>query len=193
MAQKLKDADYRKSYIGAHVRQFLARQIRELRGDETQADFGKRIDKAQNVVSRLEDPAYGKATLSTLLDIAAKLDRALIVRFVDFKTYLKLTEDQSNEAAAPAPYDELAVSEFAWKESLEQRRNRNAPLPLGAQRYESPQNALLDDLVMKDGASQQYSEDGEVTVFPPLLGSMEPVMMLSRQKPGRQSRLVPIQ
>lgn len=114
LAEKLRNPKYRHTYVAAHTRQFLARQIREMRGSDSQAEFGKQIDKAQNLVSRYEDPAYGKWTLSTLLEIAKKLDRALIVRFVDFPTFLKLTEDQSEAAAAPVQYDEGAVDKATW-------------------------------------------------------------------------------
>lgn len=65
----------------AEVKAALARQITALRGGRSQAAFGKLIGKPQSVVSRLEDPNYGKVTLQTLLDIATKLDVALLVRF----------------------------------------------------------------------------------------------------------------
>lgn len=165
LAQKLRNPKYRHAYVGAQVRQFLARQIRELRGNESQAEFGKRIDKAQNVVSRLEDPSYGKATLSTLLDMAAKLDRALIVRFVDFNTFLKFTDDQSDKAAAPASYDEFEVSEFAWKESVKalgKKVRRDAT----TQAYASPQN-IGDDLFTRS-ATQMFIEDDELEESVPL-------------------------
>lgn len=114
LAEKLRNSRYRKTYVGAHVRQFLARQMREMRGEESQKAFGEKIDKPQNVVSRLEDPNYGKWTLSNLLEIANKLDRALIVRFVDYQTFLKWTDDQSPIAAAPAAYDQELVDQYAW-------------------------------------------------------------------------------
>jgi hypothetical protein len=114
LAQKLKNAAYRKAYLGSHIRQFLARQIREMRGEMSQKDFGDKIGKPQNVVSRLEDASYGKWTLSTLLEIANKLDRALIVRFVDYSTFLNFTDDQSDAAANPEPYDYIKTTSFAW-------------------------------------------------------------------------------
>jgi hypothetical protein len=120
LAEKLRSFKYRHSYVGAHIRQFLARQMREMRGDISQAEFGAKIGKPQNVISRLEDPAYGKWTLSTLLEIAEKLDKALVVRFVDFPTFLKATDDQSDFAAAPPSYDQATVDEFAWSIAQQQ-------------------------------------------------------------------------
>jgi len=67
--------------------QFLARQMRAFRGDNSTSDFGKILDKPQSVVSRLEDPNYGKWTLQSLFDVAAKLNVAVTVRFVDFPNF----------------------------------------------------------------------------------------------------------
>jgi hypothetical protein len=120
LAEKLRSSKYRHSYVGAHVRQFLARQMRGMRGDQSQAIFGEKIEKAQNVVSRFEDPSYGKWTLSSLLEIATKLDRALIVRFVDYQTFLQFTDDQSEIAAAPAAYDSETVENAAWMMAQQQ-------------------------------------------------------------------------
>jgi hypothetical protein len=68
--------------------------------------FAEMIGKRQTVVSRLEDPNYGKWTLQTLLDVARKLDVAVFVRFVDFPRFIYLTSDISEEAARPRPYDQ---------------------------------------------------------------------------------------
>ncbi len=88
-----------------NLRAFLADQIRALRGDMSQQEFGRLIDKPQSVVSRLEDEDYGKVSLQTLIDVATKLDIGLVVRFVDFPTFLCATSDFSERAVAPAPYD----------------------------------------------------------------------------------------
>jgi len=140
--------------------------MRELRGSLSQADFGQKIGKAQNVVSRLEDPTYGKATLSTLLEIAAKLDRALIVRFVDFKTFLKFTEDQSDSSAAPEGYQEFDVSEFAWKEALKERNDVPVDNQISlAQRWKSRQEisvSLLEELI--DKPTSGLGVDGQTTI-----------------------------
>src|SRR5437762_1374795 len=57
---KFRHKAYRDSYIASHTRRFLARQMRKFRGERSQSDFGDLIDKRQTVVSRLEDPKYGK-------------------------------------------------------------------------------------------------------------------------------------
>jgi hypothetical protein len=67
-------------------------------------------------VSRLEDPNYGKWTLQTLFDVAAKLDIAVVVRFTDFPTFLRTTDDRSPSAIFPSSYDQTAVDDLG-KES----------------------------------------------------------------------------
>jgi hypothetical protein len=84
----------------------------------SQADFGKVIDKPQSVVSRLEDPSYGKMTLNSLLDIAAKVDRALVVQFMDWKSFLKITEDHSEQSSAPSAYNQEELDLFAQQEAF---------------------------------------------------------------------------
>ncbi len=132
LAEKFRKKAYRDRYVEAHSKQFLARQIRELRGQQSQAEFGDVIGKAQTIVSRLENPYYGKWNLSTLFDVAAKLNRAVIVRIVDFPTFLRLTEDLSDEAAAPLSYDDNDVSAAAWSltESVK-KRERNYSETIG--------------------------------------------------------------
>jgi hypothetical protein len=112
LIEKFKDKFYRDSYVASHTRRFLARQMRKFRGEKSQAEFGELINKRQTVVSRLEDPKYGKWTLQTLFEVASKLDVAVIVRFVDFSTFMKLTSDMSDEASRPVPYDQIDLSSF---------------------------------------------------------------------------------
>jgi hypothetical protein len=104
---------YRDSYVASYTRQFLARQMREFRGDQSQSEFGAKIAKQQTVVSRLEDPNYGKWRLQTLFDVASKLDVAVLVRFVDFSTFLRTTNDRSPSTILPEPYDQQKVDDLA--------------------------------------------------------------------------------
>lgn len=104
--KKFCNKKYRDGYVSSHVKKFLAHQITALRGEKSQTEFGEIIGKPQSVVCRLENPNYGKYSLQTLLDVASKLNLALIVRFVDFPTFLKGTSDFSVEAVRPAAYDE---------------------------------------------------------------------------------------
>jgi transcriptional regulator with XRE-family HTH domain len=110
------DRDFRASYTAHHLRAFLADQIRGLRGDASQKEFGARIGKPQSVVSRLENEDYGKVSLQTLIDVAARLDIGLVVRFVDFPTFLRTTADFAEDAMVPAPYSAEAVEVLVARE-----------------------------------------------------------------------------
>lgn len=125
LAKKLRNKTYRKGYMGTHIKMFLSNQISGLRGNLSQEEFGKLLGKPQSVVSRLQNPTYGKYTLQTLLDIADRMDVALIVRFVDYPTFLKFTNDFSDyavrpDAFSPEQMDSLATTshEMAPKASI---------------------------------------------------------------------------
>jgi hypothetical protein len=83
----------------------LARQMRNFRGDLSQAEFGAQLGKRQTIISRLESPAYGSWTLRTMFEIARKKNLAVFARFVDFPTFLKYTNDLSDDALNPQPYE----------------------------------------------------------------------------------------
>jgi len=119
------DAEFRAGYLAQHLRAFLADQIRVLRGERSQREFGEVLDKPQSVVSRLEDEEYGKVSLQTLIDIATKLDIGLLVRFVDFATFLRETNNFSEGATAPPAYRREAVNRMllAEKRSCEASTN----------------------------------------------------------------------
>ena len=124
LAGRMGDSGYRHAYVASHTRQFLARQMRELRGkDLSQSEFGDRIAKKQTVVSRLENPNYGKWTLQTLLDIARGLDIAVLVRFVDFPTFLRSTREMSSSAARPVAFHQAAVDEVAREDEQSARES----------------------------------------------------------------------
>lgn len=97
LIQKLQKPAYRRAYVSEHVRRGLAHQIRALREDPSrewnQGELSKRLGKPQSVVSRMEDPSYGKLTIQTLLEVAEAFDIALCVRFVSFPTFIGLTRD----------------------------------------------------------------------------------------------------
>jgi hypothetical protein len=108
----MRDKRYRDAYIASHTRQVLAKQMREFRGGMSQIEFAGLIGKRQTMVSRLENPAYVGWTLTTMFEIARKLNVAVFVRFVDIPTFLKLSEDMSENALSPRCFDEKQLDEF---------------------------------------------------------------------------------
>ena len=113
LAVKLRNEEYRHSYLEHRIKASLACQIRALRGNRTQEEFGREIGMPQSVVSRLEDEEYGNTNLNTLIGIAQKLDIALLVQFTDYPTFLLFTDDQSDGAMAPPPFRASAVDALA--------------------------------------------------------------------------------
>lgn len=101
--KKFLDEDYRDGYLSTHVRAGIGLQIRALRekGDLSQEQFALLTGKKQSTISRLEDTNYGRVSVQTLLDIASATGVALLVRFVDYPQFLRITSDMSERALAP--------------------------------------------------------------------------------------------
>jgi transcriptional regulator with XRE-family HTH domain len=82
----------RARFVESHLDKSIAFQIRSLRDKEgwTQGVFAEKLGiKYQNNVSaRLENPNYGKHSLTTLKKIAATCDVALVVWFIPFSRLL---------------------------------------------------------------------------------------------------------
>ena len=74
---ELRDEEYRHEFVSEHVTVGLAFQLnlmREARG-WTQEELARRCDMAQETISRLEDPNYGRYTLKTLKRLVQDLRR----------------------------------------------------------------------------------------------------------------------
>ena len=110
---KLRNRRYRTAYLAEHVRTGIAFQIRALREKIgwTQAQLGTVAGKPQNVISRLENPDYGRVTLQTLLQFADTFDVALIVRFVPYSRFLREFQDVSERELLATPFDEDVINE----------------------------------------------------------------------------------
>ncbi len=104
LASEFRRKGVRHSFMARQLKAFLAQQIRALRGGLSQTEFGERIGKPQSVVSRLEKQADRHISIQTLIDIAERLDIAVVIRFVDFPTFLRYTEDYSESALKPEPF-----------------------------------------------------------------------------------------
>jgi len=122
---------YRRRFVDAFVRQGIASQIQLLRKREglSQKKLGEITDKKQNAIARLEDPSYGKFTLTTLLQLANAFDVALSVRFIPFS---KL-EEQINDLTP----DRLCVPRFSdeFKPPPEMRQSPTKFIDSPASKY----------------------------------------------------------
>jgi transcriptional regulator with XRE-family HTH domain len=111
--ERLQRKSFRRAYLAEHIRRGIAYQIRALRDQREwkQGRFAKLLGKPQSVVSRLEDPSYGKLTVQTLLEVANVFDVALQIRFVSYSSFLQNTRDVSTASMeVPSFDDDSAVS-----------------------------------------------------------------------------------
>ncbi len=138
---KFSNSDYRASYLEGAVRSSIAYQVQALRSKAslTQGEFASAIGKTQSVVSRLENPDYGKVTVQTLLDIAIARDVALVVRFVDYPTFFGFA-------------DKMAEEELQPNNVFESIANASVSRPVGttsfAVDYATPQTILYKQLMV---------------------------------------------
>lgn len=107
---KLRSREYRASYAEASIANRIAHQIRLLREEHklTQADLAKRIGTRQSAVARLEDPSYGKYSVTTLQKIAAVFDVVFWAEFAPFSAFVRRSEKLTPEALLPRSYGEEA-------------------------------------------------------------------------------------
>jgi transcriptional regulator with XRE-family HTH domain len=85
--KKMKNKEYRDSFVGAHLSNTVASQISMLREQNnwTQKQLAVKAGmKHQSRISCLEDPNYENIEISTLRKLASAFDVALTVRFVPF-------------------------------------------------------------------------------------------------------------
>jgi transcriptional regulator with XRE-family HTH domain len=109
LVNELKDATYRKAFIEAHAKDTVAFQLRRMReakgwtqGQLAVEAFGD--PKLQSMVSRLENPDYGKYSVSTLLNLANVFDVGLVVRFAPFSEVLDWDLNKTEPTLEPRPF-----------------------------------------------------------------------------------------
>jgi transcriptional regulator with XRE-family HTH domain len=100
--------EYRKALAIEHVNTTLAVQIRKMREHRQwkQHELADRLGKHQETVSQWENPDYGRYSITTLKEIAAIFDVALLVKFIPFSELAKDMVNLSETRLSPPSFNE---------------------------------------------------------------------------------------
>lgn len=109
----MKVKEFRDAFVDERITTGIAYQIRSLREKKgwSQTQLGEKANKPQSVISRIEDPDYGKFSLQTLKELASTFDVALLVEFVPFSELLERIRDLSPKRLAVTGFHEDRLKE----------------------------------------------------------------------------------
>jgi transcriptional regulator with XRE-family HTH domain len=196
LLKKLEDKEYRDAFVAEQIYSRLPLKIRGLREDRelTQKELGEKAGMAQAWVSKLEDPNYGKLTISTLLKIASACDVGLYVDFVPFSHVLDSAANLDRESFTVKSYVEdtaLLLASGEKPQIIEQPAAASTQVSnfmfqetTGTYIGEAfPQRKFHGDLMFKEGSIEPAA--GPVFTAMNFLSSM-----LEGNRPGAASELV---
>lgn len=117
LIRQLDEKAVRDEFVADQTRARIALLIRALREQEdrqwTQAELGKRANKPQNVISRIEDQDYGKFSLQTLLEVAAAFDLPLWVDIPEWEDWFRLIGNIPGKDTSRRSFNSAALIERA--------------------------------------------------------------------------------
>ncbi len=172
--QRLKRShDARTRFVDSQINKTLAFQIRSLRGDMSQEKAMEKLGMNQNAISRLENPYYGKATLTTLKRIAAAYDVGLLVEFVPFS---RLVDHVSGTPSTDIGLSPLTMNVPTFDEEMEQGAfEENQPTAMALEFSRAYSNAapvcIARDLPQQS-VSEQTPEEIATVAAPPASDSL---------------------
>ena len=121
----LTDYQYRQAYVEGHAKDTVAFQLRRMRLEREweQKDVAAKMgnQKLQPMISRYENPDYGRYSITTLLELARVFDVALVVRFTKFSELVRWDLHKTSATLQPANYDEdvelhgMAAETWMWR------------------------------------------------------------------------------
>jgi len=98
--ERLRDKQYRESFIWSRITQTLAIQSRVLRqkAELSQKQLAEALGTSQNAVFRMESPKYGNLSLATLKKWASFFDVGLVVRFAPFSEIADWSQNLASDS-----------------------------------------------------------------------------------------------
>jgi transcriptional regulator with XRE-family HTH domain len=108
LLEELGNREYRQGFVEAHAQDTVAFQIRQLRKANgwEQRDLADKLGnpKLQPMISRYENPDYGRYSITTLLELAKVFDVALVVRFAPHSELVEWDWKCNASTLAPPSY-----------------------------------------------------------------------------------------
>jgi transcriptional regulator with XRE-family HTH domain len=147
LLEEIKDPEYRRGLVEAHAKDTIAfqvRQLRKVRGWE-QRDLARELGnpKLQPMISRYENPDYGRYSITTLLELAAAFDVALVVRFAPFSELVEWDLTSTSKTLSPPRYaEDKRLNKLEVYAS--QQQDRSAVAGLGSEIPKPQMGSLLN-------------------------------------------------
>lgn len=127
LLEELHDLDYRRGFVEGHAKDTIAFQLRMLRKANgwEQREVAERLgnSKLQPMISRYENPDYGRYSIATLLELASVFDVALVARFAQFSELLEWDWSSDAKTLCPASFEEDVRLKQIAAHILDQQKN----------------------------------------------------------------------